>query len=236
MEILVYHYIIILINDSRFILYNDSTGNISNNASNKKYFIFNSSSIINGGTGIYSTLLTATSLTGNSQNMLASFIIDNTAPMINTVSINNIYTNDDISLVVNATDNYAISSVYAQLGAYTTLLSYDSNMSSITRGKYVGTIKGPSIPGIYNLTVMATDIAQNSAIKTINTTISEGPDLTLNTSDITIIPNTVLTGGILNISATIHNIGGKNASSAMISFYVNDNKLNSTDNSTYDTR
>ncbi|MEW6419741.1 MAG: CARDB domain-containing protein, partial [Nitrospirota bacterium] len=66
------------------------------------------------------------------------------------------------------------------------------------------------------------DVTNNIAYKTLKVATSQGPDLTLTSSDITFSPQTPLKGDIVTITATIRNTGNQDASNVPVEFSIYD--------------
>jgi subtilase family serine protease/squalene cyclase len=64
--------------------------------------------------------------------------------------------------------------------------------------------------------------ANNKAYKTIRVAASQGPDLTLVSSDITFTPQSPIQGDFVTITADIHNIGNQDAGEVLVEFSIYD--------------
>lgn len=161
---------------------------------------------------------------GNTGSIEGSFVIDDAPPVIESVSIGPAYTNATVSLYVVAADNYGVSKVNATVPTPSGIKEIDLKLNLTI---YEGEFTVPKMPGNYSVEVSAIDVAGNINRTNFNFTVISGPELSIAADDMIFEPEIIATGGNVNITASIHNTGGLNASGVNVSFYRNSSLIDS---------
>lgn len=175
-------------------------------------------------TDTFAVTIDAEDEAGNPGRITGFFIIDDAPPVIESVSPDSSYTNATATLRVAASDNYGVSMVNATVPTPSGVKEITLKLNSTL---YEGEFKVPDLAGNYSINISAVDIAGNTNRTSINFTVFQGPELSIRSEDIIFTPLTIVTGGIVNITANIHNTGGQNATGVNVTFYNNSKLINS---------
>jgi len=159
--------------------------------------------------------ITESDETNNEFNITVD-VIDLTLPSINSIEINEpIYETKTLEIKVNATDNVGISNVNATIGSTLLVLSFNP-----ISGLFENSTTAPSA-GIHSINITVEDTSGSKSIRRTKVIVNDiEADLTLDSSDVLLLPQNITEPELLTINVTIHNNGGTNADNFNAKFEV----------------
>jgi len=165
-----------------------------------------------GYSGTFGVNISSSDAAGNIAGLDASFLVDPELPVVRSAVFSNLFTDNTVDIMVNASDNYAVDAVSVSVFGNTIILNRD------TDGSYTGTVTAPSIEGTYQAVVMVRDAAGNLNSSVYDIDILSGPDLEINSTGISFSPLSPVTGEQLNITARINNLGSSKIGYVPVTF------------------
>ncbi len=199
---------------------NSSDFNLTQDPRSKTRAVFEFSSGANY-TGTYSLNLSAVDEAGNTGSIDGLFLVDSVLPEIGSAEFNGFFTDNPVEVIINATDDYAVDEVW--ITAFGRAVTLDRTVD----GLYHGVMLAPSLTGTYPAEVFVRDSAGNLNSTTYSLDILSGPDLEVNASGISFDPSTLITGGQLNITARISNLGMAKVETVPVAFFADNRYIGS---------